>query len=127
MPRWVLLRHALPDGSSHLDWMLDRGDGQGLLSFRIGEGTDVRAAAAFVGERVGDHRREYLEYEGPISGGRGSVVRIAVGEAGVIERAGEIRVVMGSRVLVGRPRRGTAAGDWWTFELASGGHSVHTG
>lgn len=127
MPRWVLLRHTLPDGTSHLDWMLDRGDGEGLLSFRLGEGTDVRSAAVFMAERIGDHRREYLDYEGPVSGGRGMVARVDSGEAVVSEGEGVIRIWLGGREWVGRPRRGSAAGEWWGFELASGADSGHTG
>lgn len=30
-------------------------------------------------ERIADHRRIYLEYEGPLSGGRGEVSRVARG------------------------------------------------
>ena len=35
--------------------------------------------------RVADHRRSYLDYEGPISGNRGEVRRIADGEFAWVE------------------------------------------
>ena len=37
------------------------------------EGNDVAA------EQLGDHRRDYLEYEGEVSGDRGRVIRVAAG------------------------------------------------
>jgi hypothetical protein len=80
--RCVLLSHTLPDGSHHYDWMLERdgsdgGDGGRLVTFRVH--VLVHECGAFDAERVGDHRREYLEYEGEVSRGRGRVVRVASG------------------------------------------------
>jgi len=78
----VLLRHDLPDGSEHIDWMVAQ-DALGtlpLLTFRLGKRLDQ----ALQGEslpacRIAEHRPTYLEYQGPISGGRGSVMRLARG------------------------------------------------
>jgi hypothetical protein len=78
----VLLRHDLPDGSHHIDWLIARDPAaeQRLHSFRLtcrpdefGPGAEVRA------ERIFDHRPVYLTYEGPISGGRGTVRRLRAG------------------------------------------------
>jgi len=38
--------------------------------------------------RIQDHRKRYLDYEGPISGGRGSVSRV---DGGTYDRAGDSR------------------------------------
>jgi hypothetical protein len=70
MPRFVVLRHDHP--VLHWDLMLEAGEV--LRTWRLAaplspSGGAVEAAASF------DHRRLYLDYEGPISGGRGSVVR----------------------------------------------------
>ena len=92
MTRWVLLRHALADRTAHLDWMLERPapdlhrslerchqvDGS-LLSFRLAAAVDLRTATRFEAEAIGDHRREYLEYDGPVSGDRGMVQRVLGG------------------------------------------------
>jgi hypothetical protein len=103
MPRWTLLRHDLPDGTSHLDWLIERRDGDaGLLTFRLpippdwpgllaaclaspGRGACAEVAAA----ALPDHRREYLAYEGEVSGNRGRVRRLAegVGRIAVLEEA----------------------------------------
>jgi hypothetical protein len=75
----VLLRHDLPDGTHHFDWMLARGADGPLRTFRVG--VDIsRDAQPFSAEPIGDHRRAYLEYEGVVSGGRGRVTRVARGE-----------------------------------------------
>lgn len=77
----MLLLHELPDGSRHYDWLVERdGDSAaGLVTFRVGERIDA-APARFEAVRIADHRREYLSYEGPVSGGRGVVTRVAEGE-----------------------------------------------
>lgn len=78
----VLLRHELPDGSWHIDWMLGQ-DPQGhdrLLTFRLPRSPiGLAATETMLIERIGEHRRDYLEYEGPVSAGRGTVKRIASG------------------------------------------------
>lgn len=81
MPRTVVLEHTLPDGSVHFDWMIetpDRADERRLATWRLpGWRPDFTELA---GERIGDHRAVYLHYEGPVSGGRGRVRRVAAGE-----------------------------------------------
>lgn len=116
--RSVLLRHTLPDGSAHLDWMIERRDGTfGLITFRLQLGIDLSAPGRFRAERIGDHRRDYLEYEGPVSGGRGSVVRVATfGVALLDENEEGLRVVLlsvsGARVeWVGKRENGAC----WEF------------
>lgn len=102
MPRWVLLKHTTPDGAWHLDWMLEpravgEQDGHGvmLLTFRIGRLAardwvspeaarrtlaDVsKGGFGFAARRLPDHRSQYLDYEGPISGNRGEVRRLLAG------------------------------------------------
>lgn len=43
----------------------------------------IRADEDLPARRLPDHRRVYLEYEGPVSGGRGDVRRVAQGNASV--------------------------------------------
>lgn len=80
--RAVLLRHVVPDGTEHFDWLFERAPGAGgLLAFRVMERLDLADVAMFIAERIGDHRREYLAYEGPVSGNRGEVRRLAEGRS----------------------------------------------
>ncbi|MFG0257788.1 MAG: hypothetical protein ACF8GE_07810, partial [Phycisphaerales bacterium JB043] len=85
MHRMVLLKHTLPDGSWHYDWLLaTAGDESGrgalsLLAFRVYVEVCLPSAAAFVALRLRDHRPDYLTYEGEIEGNRGHVARVASG------------------------------------------------
>jgi hypothetical protein len=74
MPRYVILRHELPPGharASHYDLMFDVGDV--LRTWAVAEAPDSPVEQA--AEALPDHRREYLTYEGPVSGNRGEVTR----------------------------------------------------
>lgn len=78
----VLLHHELPDGSSHFDWMLalDEPASRPLLTWRCERRADEAAPGEIlVVERIGDHRVDYLRYEGAIAGERGWVRRVASG------------------------------------------------
>lgn len=78
----VLLEHTLPSGNTHFDWMFERpGIAEGpLISFRLSERPDLATPARpFRSERIGDHRRSYLDYQGPVSANRGGVRRVASG------------------------------------------------
>jgi hypothetical protein len=69
MPRFVILEHDCAD--LHFDFMLEAGNV--LRTWRLSMppqvGRSVAAQLSF------DHRLIYLDYEGPISGDRGSVLR----------------------------------------------------
>ena len=87
--RCVILLHTLPDGTSHFDWMLETiGDESGeetadqrsLICFRSPKRPDeLEPREEIAVERLPDHRRRYLDFEGPISGDRGQVKRVAQG------------------------------------------------
>jgi hypothetical protein len=68
MPRFVILEHDWPQ--RHWDFMLE--SGSVLRTWRLTAppepGQTVAAEVSF------DHRLAYLDYEGPVSGGRGSVL-----------------------------------------------------
>lgn len=75
----VLLRHD-GYGPSHIDLLLERDDGP-LVTFRAPLGIalllEPGAGASFDAERSPDHRRIYLDYEGPVTSDRGTVRRVA--------------------------------------------------
>jgi hypothetical protein len=72
MPRFVLLHHEMPAGRArppHWDLMLEFG--AALRTWALDEEPQIgRTIAA---RSLSDHRLEYLTYEGPVSGDRGSV------------------------------------------------------
>lgn len=69
MPRFVILEHDHPN--LHWDFLLESGDV--LRTWRLAAPPTPGAAVA--AEPSFDHRLFYLEYEGPVSGGRGTVTR----------------------------------------------------
>ncbi len=92
MLHWVLLWHECPpdyrDGS-HWDLMLERervADERRLATWSLSElpagwpGAAADGSTEVDAVSLADHRAAYLKYEGPISGGRGVVSRVALGE-----------------------------------------------
>ena len=64
--RFVVLEHDHPH--LHWDFMLEA-DGA-LLTWRL---SNPPATGSWEAEKLADHRLVYLDYEGPVSGGRGTV------------------------------------------------------
>jgi hypothetical protein len=98
MPRFVLLYHDCPptySRPSHWDFMLETGDVMRTwaltklprawhtareFTMRVAPRCpDIAEADKVKVDALGDHRRDYLEYEGDLSGNRGRVFRIANG------------------------------------------------
>jgi hypothetical protein len=95
MPRFVVLEHDWP--TRHWDFLLEAGDV--LRAWRIlGE---PRPGATLPAEANFDHRKFYLEYEGPVSGGRGRVMRWDAGTFEWIETGDRIEVRLNGTKLRG--------------------------
>lgn len=93
MARTVLLRHSLPDGSVHWDWLFQRPDATAkdlLPTFRLEHPfneTLGETEASIRAQPIGDHRPYYLDYEGEVSGNRGQVRRVWEGRVVALEEA----------------------------------------
>jgi len=117
MPRFVILEHDHP--VLHWDLMLEAGDV--LQSWRLAQppelGVVIEATA------LGDHRAMYLDYEGPVSGGRGTVKRWDAGEfsddADSVPEARRLSI-RGARVQ-GGILLAKVDGNVWRFEWRRGG------
>ena len=98
MPRFVLLYHECPpnyERASHWDFMLESGGALCTWALeqlpRGWQAVQTRTAAIYPNcpslssanhasaAQLGDHRLDYLQLEGPLSGERGAVVRVAAG------------------------------------------------
>jgi hypothetical protein len=79
MPRFVVHEHDHP--TLHWDLMLDVGES--LRSWRLGAIPEPGVTTTCVS--TPDHRRAYLDYEGPVSGNRGSVKRVLSGDYSIVE------------------------------------------
>jgi hypothetical protein len=112
MPRFVILEHDHP--YLHWDLMLEVGDR--LRTWRLAQPPeqDKTISATF----LADHRRLYLDYEGPLSGDRGRVVRWDAGSfAWETEERDAIEVILEGRRACGRARLARVQGDEWGFIL----------
>jgi DNA polymerase Ligase (LigD) len=102
MPRFVILRHEMPlghDRGTHFDLMLEA---EGVL--RTWELSEFPCPDKVIqADALPDHRLAYLEYEGQVSGNRGSVRRVEEGEYEVLaESAGALLVQLAGKLLHGR-------------------------
>ncbi len=108
MPRYVILSHDHP--FPHWDLMLECGDA--LRTWRLADLPE--AGKSVVAELLGDHRLAYLDYEGPVSGGRGSVKRWDRGAFEWLEHSAEsVSVAVRGEQLQGQlDLRRTETGNW---------------
>ncbi len=124
LPRFVVLHHTGCD-PPHYDFMLQGLDGQTssaaeLATFRaprwpISAGDEL--------EQISSHRADFLTYEGPLTGGRGAVRRVARGRFGVLQKSGEFlqlelkpdHASSGCRIALSRIKKGRNV---WLVETA---------
>lgn len=85
MPKYVVLHHQLSDSArlgraaqSHFDWMFEHEDV--LWTWAMATLPEQDEVSELIAERLPNHRKAYLTYEGVVSGNRGSVTRIECGE-----------------------------------------------
>ncbi len=95
MTRFVILEHDHP--VRHWDLMLEAGDG--LRTWRLDR--PPTPGQVVLAEPIADHRKAYLDYEGPVSGGRGRVVRWDAGTCEWIEGPDRIDLYFSGRRLQG--------------------------
>jgi hypothetical protein len=118
MGRMVVLHHLLPDGSAHFDWLIHRPspessrpmrnpagvpaeppgpldpDARILLSLQTQSRPDDPRSGVFAARQLPDHRAIYLTFEGPLSGDRGQVRRVAQGVVHRLEHEPEDRLLI---------------------------------
>jgi hypothetical protein len=135
MARCVILRHDLPDGTAHFDWLIEPDgtppggpDDRVLISFRVDGRPDDPLCIDLEAVRTPDHRRAYLTCEGEVSGGRGAVKRVAAFDCQLLTNRPDqvtvsLRVGRGSTLWIGRPVSGRTSADGrpvWSFEAIRG-------
>jgi hypothetical protein len=108
VPRFVILEHDHP----HLHWDLMLEAAGNLRTWRLA--APPSAAAPVDAIPSFDHRLVYLDYEGPISGGRGRVVQWDSGcFEGQVGRDGGVEVRLNGRRLRGVLRIAAGQGGGW--------------
>jgi hypothetical protein len=123
MPRFVILRHELPEEArrnSHWDFMLEHA---GTLATWALEQAPL-SGASYPARKLPDHRLTYLEYEGPISDGRGSVTRWDEGSYETVSRGEDAWTVdlKGNRLtgtVTIEPRGSLPGGEEWVISFGA--------
>jgi len=87
MPRFVILEHDHP----HLHWDLMLEASGALRTWRLATPPGVGQCVPAIS--IGDHRLAYLDYEGPVSGGRGRVRRWDAGTFEWVEQRDRFVIV----------------------------------
>ncbi|NOY41697.1 MAG: hypothetical protein GXP26_07675 [Planctomycetes bacterium] len=134
MPRYALLRHECPpdyEKPSHWDFMVEQNGV--LLTWEVRElpklwgealavaTSDAAAVPVFL---LADHRLAYLDYEGPISDGRGNVTRCDHGNYQLVDQGRtllEVRLSDGK--LCGLVKL-TCADDAWQLTVSAATETV---
>ncbi len=117
--RFVLLDHDFPQ--PHQDLMLEVEGG--LWTWRLTE--EPRPGVLQQAQRLPDHRLLYLDYEGPVSGNRGTVGRRDFGTCTWISRKNDRVVVrLAGQRLIGLMTLQESQGEFWelTFLVESDLH-----
>jgi hypothetical protein len=117
MPRFAILRHDGPQGS-HWDLLLETGGVLRAWSLPQPPQPGVEMTA----EALPDHRLIYLEYEGPISGGRGTVTAWDRGDyRWVRQDDAQLVIQLSGQKLAGRAVLRLLPGQarQWQFSLAA--------
>lgn len=84
MPKFVILTHDHP----HLHWDLMLEMDGGLWTWRLELEPDrFNCEAGINAIRLPDHRLQYLDYEGPVSGNRGTVTRWDQGDYEIVNKS----------------------------------------
>lgn len=119
--RFVILHHRTEEGE-HWDLMLEQGEV--LLTWQLLRDPFAPANYPIPARRIGDHRKLYLTYEGPLSGGRGTVRRVDEG----LLRLGEVTAHAVTFGLDGRILRDDfefrESPSGWFFQQAIAGASA---
>lgn len=97
--RYVILHHKGP-GCEHWDLMLETG--AVLATWQLADRPIGRAGESIEARSIGDHRKRYLDYEGPIGGGRGQVIGYDRGTYRCLDRSADRwRLELTGAVLAG--------------------------
>lgn len=94
--RFVIHYHLTE--KAHFDFMLEEDDS--LLTWRIEPGNfeELKIGKTVEALRINNHRMEYLDYEGPISCGRGSINLV---DTGNYKKTGENSLVLSGKIFSG--------------------------
>ena len=118
MPKRFVILHHTGFGREHWDLMLESPGA--LWTWKLSQDPTTGVGKVIEAVKIGDHRKHYLDYEGPLSGNRGQVSRTDHGEmVWIADDENTVTAKLTGRHLVDTYRLVRVAGDQWRFESAS--------
>ena len=116
MPRFALLEHSW--NGLHWDFFLERTEGGPLATWAVN--SPIVVSQTLPARALDDHRAIYLEYEGDVSGNRGTVRRLDRGNYDVeLWTPRHIRVRIQGAQLVGLVELSDEPDLGWIFRLGN--------
>lgn len=101
VPRRFAILHHTGYGREHWDLLLEQDET--LLAWQLRSFPTSDDDFPVAGVRIADHRKTYLDYEGPVSGDRGQVTAVDRGQLTMISQAPRrIEFVLAGGTLTGR-------------------------
>lgn len=100
--RFVILHHRERSGE-HWDLLIE--EAEALASWRLTRLPSPVDRAAIPAQRLADHRKLYLTYEGPIAQDRGEVTRVDAGACDILQRGEAEWVVRFAGARLAGPHR----------------------
>jgi len=114
MPRFAILTHDHP--FLHWDFLLEQRDS--CRTWRLLKPPDTPGDVS--AETIADHRLMYLDYEGPVSGDRGTVTQWDAGTFEWLVNSDDVvEVRLTGQKLAGRARLIPTERGGWTFAFLS--------
>lgn len=117
MPRFAILVHDHP--FLHWDFLLEEDDH--CRTWRLLQSLDSAPGEIGGATALDAHRKMYLDYEGPVSGQRGTVTRWDAGTfEWLVQEADDCQVILNGARWQGLVRLVRVAGDDWTVTRKAG-------
>jgi hypothetical protein len=111
--KFVIQKHTR-GGDVHWDLMLEAGEA--LETYRLGLPPEKLTQEKCSAEKIFEHPRRFLTYEGPVNKGEGNVEIAERGTFNVIsEKSGCIELELAGEILRGRFALTCTADDKWRF------------
>ena len=111
---YVILRHVTPAGT-HWDFMLEKNDH--LATWRINIPPEQLRSTPADAEKIFDHPKKFLTYEGPVNKGIGKVSRQDKGTYTIINETPEkLQIRINANILNGNYTLRQNSKDIWLIE-----------
>jgi hypothetical protein len=102
----------------HFDLMIDNGESLDTWQVHEGDMDRLISGKTITAESIEPHRRDYLEYEGPVSQGRGRVEIYDTGEySDIIREKTHLSLLLKGERLRGKMEIRETAGKSWEIFL----------